>query len=905
MNMFRHLKAWLRRGRLDEELREELAQHVAWTADRLIADGVPEAEARRRAAVQVGNVARLREQSRAVWGFPSFDSVVQDARYGFRQMRRSPIVAAVAIASLAVAIGAGSAVFALARAALYRQGGIARADQVLMFRWQSPSGASLFNSFDGSSNFDDTLQGGTSFAFPTLRLVSDAVGQDAEIAGFADLYRANLSVRGEPRMATGQLISGSYFALLGARPAAGRLLQPSDDEPSGDAIVISHRLWSERFGGRDDAIGTPVQINGVSFTIAGVASPSFQGSLEAGTHPDLYVPFAARDRMAHDGETMADPNYWWVRVLARPKPGVRPEALRAKAEAVFRGATRAARPGLEEASLPELRLVPGGYGDPYTREGLRDPLRVLFLAIAALLLIACTNVAGLQVARAAAREREMAVRLAMGAGRGRLLRQVVTESVMLALAGGVAGLLLAQGVARALLPALNLDADAVLDLGVDWMVAGFAMATALGSGMLLGLAPAWRASGARASIVAAGSLAGRGSGESPRLRLGRMLLVCQMALSLALVFAALLFVQSLRRLEGVDPGFETRNLVLFRVNPLLNGYAPSRVLQYWRDGLDRVRRVPGVTLATITTHPLIANSSASSSAYVKAPDGTEKEVNVYRMSVGDQFFSTMGIAIRSGRAIDARDAAPGVLAAVVNVTMAHEVFGQETPLGARFRLSKRPGAPEYEVVGVAADARYSALRRKQPPIAYLSLIQTPSPGDMTIYVRTAEGADVAPALTEAMRQVDATVPIFGLRTQEEQIARYVAQERFFATLGTTLGAAALLLACIGLYGLLSYTVTRRTPELGVRLALGASPRGLASSVIRESLVLAAIGAALGVPAAYALGRAAATSLFGVSAASPVMMIVASLVLAAVSAGAAFMPARRASRVDPLAALRAE
>jgi hypothetical protein len=431
MSNGRHLKAWLRRGRLDDELRDELAQHVEWKTESLIADGVPEDDARRRAGVEVGNATRLREESRAIWGFPSIDSVAQDVRYGVRQMRRAPVVAGIAIASLAIAIGAGSAVFALARAALYRDGGIVHPEEVLMFRWQSPAVASLFNSFDGSSNFDDHVQGGTSFAYQTLRHVSETVGREADVAGFADVYRANLSIRGEPRMATGQHVSGSYFSMLGVRPAIGRLLQPSDDDPSAGAIVISHRLWSERFGGRADAIDTPVQVNGVTFTIAGVTPPSFRGSLGAGTMPDIFVPFGARDRIVHDGEVVTDPHYWWVLILARPRPGSPPEALRAKAEAVLRADTRAARPAIQDASLPVLQVVPGGYGDPYTRDSLRDPLRILFMAIAALLLIACTNVAGLQVARAAAREREMAVRLAMGAGRAAAARQVVTESVML------------------------------------------------------------------------------------------------------------------------------------------------------------------------------------------------------------------------------------------------------------------------------------------------------------------------------------------------------------------------------------------------------------------------------------------------------------------------------------------
>ena len=872
-----------------------------------MADGVPEEEARRRAAVSVGNVTKLREEARDVWGFPSIESILQDARYGIRQMRRAPVVAGVAIASLSLAIGTGSAVFTLARASLFRQAGILHPESVLMLRWEAPAGANLFNFFNGAGSHGDRIMSGTSFCHPTMRHLADLLGpRDAEVAGFADIDRVNVAVDGQAQLLTGQLVSGSYFSLLGTHPAAGRLLQRSDDDVGAEAVVISHRLWTERFGGRADAVGTSLTVNGVPFTIVGVTSPAFRGSLDVGAVADVFVPFGARERVVRDQLPMTDPNYWWVLILVRPHRGVDPAALRAKAEAAFRRDVRTARPALAELSLPALRIDPGAYGDPYTRESLRDPLRVLFLAIAMLLLIACTNVAGLQLARATARGREMAVRLALGAARGRLLRQVLTESVMLALAGGIAGLFVAQAVARSLLPALNLAADAALDLRVDWSVAAFAMGVALASGVLLGVAPAWRASGARASIVAAGSFAGRGSAEPPRLRLGRALLVGQMALSLALVVAALLFVDSLRRLERVNTGFDTRNLILFRTNPILNGYEPPRILQLWRGALEKLRQVPGVTHATITTHPLIANSSSSSAAYHQMPDGTKKQASVYRMSVGDDFFETMGIAMRTGRGIDARDSGDGLAAAVVNETMARTLFGEPAPLGRHFQLSARPGAPTFEVVGVAADARYNTLKEALPPIAYLSLAQNPSPGAMTFYARTsARDERIARAIDETMRQLDPLVPAYGLRTQEEQVARYLAQERFFARLGTTLGGAALLLACIGLYGLLSYAVTRRTPELGVRLALGASPRELARTVLSESLVLSAAGTALGIPLAYGLGRAAQASLFGVSAANPFFFAVSALLLTLVSLGVAVMPARRAARVDPLTALRAE
>ena len=906
MNILRHLRAWARRERMDDDLRAEMAQHLEWKAESLMAEGMPEAEARRRAAVEIGNVTRLREDARAVWGFPSIESVAQDIRYAGRQMRRAPVVAAVSIASLAIAIGASSGVFALTRAALYRESGIVRPDEVLMLRWESPPDADLFSSLNGSGSQTAAGNSSTAFSYSTFRRIVDALAPgDADVAGFADMYRVNLSLHGQARMVSGQFVSGHYFSILGARPHLGRLLQPADDDPSSTGVVLGHQFWKERFGSRPDAIGAPVEINGVTMTVAGVAEPAFRGSLDPGSVPDVFVPFGARDRVSRDSERISDPNYWWVVILARPRAGVAPEAVRAKAETLLRADVRAARPALPEQMLPLMRVDPGAYGQSFIRNELREPLRMLLWAMAALLLIACTNVAGLQLARAAAREREMAVRLALGAGRGRLLRQVMTESVMLAVAGGAAGLLLAQAMARALLPALELDSAAPLDLTVDRGVALFAAIVAFGSGILLGLAPAWRASGARSSIVSAGTLAGRGTGEHPRMRLGRVLLVCQMALSLALVFAALLFVLSLRRLEHVDTGFDPRGLVMFRVNPVLNGYTPERIAQYWQAGLDAVRRVPGVEAATVSTYPLIANSSSTSEAYYQQADGTLKSALAGRMDVADNFFPTMRIAIVAGRAIEPRDSGPGVRAAVVNETMSRALFGEPRPIGRQFRLSKRPGAPLYEVVGIAADARYSSLRRAQPAIAYLSMRQEPVFGSITYYARASVAPGLAATLEQTMQGIDATVPVFGLRTQEEQIARHLARDRFFATLGTLLGAVAVLLACIGLYGLLSYAVTRRTPELGVRLALGATPSRLAAAIMRESMSLALGGALVGVPAAYWLGKTAEASLYGVTALNPAMLATAALVLAIVAAAAAFVPARRAARVDPLVALRAD
>jgi predicted permease len=530
---------------------------------------------------------------------------------------------------------------------------------------------------------------------------------------------------------------------------------------------------------------------------------------------------------------------------------------------------------------------------------------MMVLAVGVLLLIACANIAGLQVARGAAREHEMAVRLAIGAGRRRVARQLLIESLVLGVIGGGAGLAVARTLARLLVPALNLDTDAALQVRLDWATALFTTLVAIASGVVFGLAPAWRASRASASLVASGSLTGRGPADVPRLRLGRTLLVAQIGLSLALVFTAALFVQSLRRLHHVDTGFDARNLLLFTVNPILNGYDEARVLGYWREGVRRLRGVQGVLNATVTTHALIANSSSSSSFFYSAPDGSQQKVPlVYRLSVADDFFETMRIPLRFGRRIDARDSSRGVRAAVINETLARMAFPGVSPLGQRFQLSSRPNVPVYDVVGVVADARYATLRREVPAIAYISLAENPSPGPMTFYVRTAEEPGrIAHAIEDLMPGVDTSVPIYGFRTQEEQVERYLAQDRFFAGLGTELGSAALLLACIGIYGLLSYSLARRTPELGIRLALGAAPADVIRLVFRESMIVAGTGILVGIPAAVAVARTARSTLFEVAVVSPVILALAVGILVAVAAFAVYLPARRAARLDPLTALR--
>lgn len=914
--LLRRVRAFLRRDRLDEALREELAQHVAWRAQALEAEGIPADEARRRAAVSVGNVTRLREESRDMWGFPTLDSIVQDLRYGARVLRRSPAFAVVAVVSLGLGIGAAAAVFSLSDAVLFRTLAVRDPESLVLLRWHSGPVAP-FNSLNGYGQQDEAGMSSTSFSYAAYEAFRRDAAQLIDVVGFADLYYANLAVDGWAERGTAHAVSGNYFEVLGVRPSLGRALaEPDDRVDAAPAAVISDAFWRRRFGAAADAVGRSLDVNGVRFTIAGVLPSAFHGTGQVGTDPDVYVPLAAKRLVVPSDDPPMDPNFWWVLTVGRLKPGVTMEAARGALDVILKRTVAAARPSLAGAGLPGVALEPGGRGQTEERASLRDPLSTMGLIAMLVLLVACANVASLLLARGRARVRELSVRAAMGGSRWRIVRQLLTEASLVAALGGILGVVLAQWLSRAMAPAIGLDADAVTTLtGVDARVLLFAVCVAAAAALLFGVLPAFRSADVRLS---AGLQEGGRTGTPSRKAraLSGALVAAQIALSLPLVAGAGLLVRSLWNLQRVDVGFDASHLLLFQVDPSLSGYDEVRTRQLIDGALERLRATPGVVGASLSNHKLLSNSAtigvASRPDEVAPAEGSadlpafERRHLTWQLTVDERFFETMRIPVRHGRTFAAADAG-GPPVAVINATLARRLFGTTEAVGRLMRTGsrRRPGTPDTTIIGVVADSHYTNVRSEVPATAYLYYRQLPVfKSAVTFEVRTA-GAPSALAGTvrEVMRGLDRNVPVFGMLTQDEQIRSLLRQERVFATLSSLLAGIGLLLSAIGLYGLLAYAVTQRTPEIGIRMALGAERRTVLWMVLRQSLVLTAIGLAAGVPAAVFGTSVLDAMLFGLPPRDAITMSIAALVMLATAVAAAAIPARRAARVDPLVALR--
>ena len=912
MRIIRHVRAWFRRARLDDELREEIAQHVAWKTQALVDEGVPEADARRRAAVAVGNATRLREESRGIWGFPRIDSVTQDLRYGARQMRRAPMFTAVAVLSLAIGIGASASVFSLADALLFRKLAVPNPDALVVFKWFSGP-VMPFSSLNG--NGEQSAQGlsSTSFSLAALRELQ-AAGRDAiDLLGFADLYDVNVAIDGRAELANAHAVSGNYFDVLGLPPAAGRPLTAADDRSdAAPAAMIGFAFWQRRFGGAPDAVGRAVIVNGIPFTVAGVTAPGFSGTGQVDNAPDVYVPLAHRGRIVRAEERDDDPNYWWVLIVGRLRSGVSADALQRTLDVVLKRTVAVARPQLAAADLPRLALLPGARGQEETRATMREPLRAMSVVVAIVLLVACANVANLLLARGRARLRELSVRAAIGAPRRRVIRQLLTEGALLAAGGAALGIVFASWLTTALLPALNAASGAIPRL--DWRAVTFVVTLACSCALLFSLVPALRST--RGSLTSGlQEAARRGTAGLNRSRLSSALVVVQIALSMILVVTAALLVRSLRNLDRAELGFDARGILMFRLDPTLNGYTPDRVRSLYARVADQLRAAPGVVAVTTMSHTLLSNSSsigiASTEGEALPAPGSgyaqdfARNHSVWRLTTGPSFFETLRLPIVRGRALQDRDAASNQRLAVINRRLAQQLFRSDDVVGRRFRLGLNPSAPPYEIVGVSADARYMSVRRDMPPTAYIPPSREFA-GPVTFAVRTSgDPAAFAATAREVVRHIDDQIPLFAVRTMEAQAARSIQQERLFARVAVLLGGVALALSAIGLYGLLAYAVAQRVPEIGLRMALGAERHAVGWMVLRQCLVLAAIGLVSGTAGAIASAQLVESMLYGLPPRDTVALAISAAVLLTTCAVAGYLPARRAARVDPLVALRAD
>ncbi len=909
----RRLRSRLRRGRLDDELRDEIAGHIEQRRRQLIEDGMDPRDAACEARRMFGNPTAIREEARDMWTFHPVETIVQDARFGARLLRRSPIFTIAAITSLAIGIGAAAAVFSLADGLLFRQLPVSNPQELVLFRWISGPDAP-FESLTGYGNHTPTESSSTSFSFNAYQAMHQKLEAEADVFAFADLYTVNLAVNGRPQTGSGHVVSGNYFNVLGIEPAAGRLLYPSDDRPDASpAAVIGHDFWLRAFSGDRAIVGRTIVVNGISFEIAGVLPAGFSGTNQVGQPCDVMVPMAHYKAVTRTGEDPLNPNFWWVLMMARLKPGASVEAVQGASDVLLKGTVRAAMPDLQPANLPRMSVEPGDRGQTENRRSMREPIEIMAVVVTIVLLVACANVANLLLARGRARAREVAVRVAIGAPRGRIVRQLLTEGLLLGLTASAIGLILAQWISSALLPALVSDNETfTVRYALDSRILLFTTTLAMACSVLFALFPAMRTS--RAGLTPALQDGSRGTAGPPRFAAAGVLVVVQVALSMLLLSAATLLSWSAYRLQRVDPGFDPTNLLTFSVDTTSNGYDDSRRLAYVARALEALRAIPGVTHASVTSHRLIANSSWSGASRPEsmsplAPDDPatreySRKYRTWRLAVDETFFDTFGIPLLRGRTFSHAVSPDGPGVVVVNEALAMLLFSTTDVVGRRMVPSLGAAKP-LEIVGVARDAHYTSLRTAPPPTAYLPYQQSAN-ARTSFAVRTAgDPLALASTVRETMRGLDTSLPLFGLITQEAQIRRSLVQERLFANLALLLGCVTLALSGIGLYGLLAYAVTRRTPEIGVRIALGAQAREVRWLILRQSVLLVAAGLALGVPAAYASAGFVESLLFGLSPYDPRALAAGVVIMLLVGLLAAYIPARRASRIDPLTALRAQ
>ncbi len=875
---------------IDEELRFHLEQA---TAERIAAGMTPEAAARE-ARKRFGNLQTVREECRRTRGASFGEALLQDARFALRMLWRSPVFTGVTVISLALGIGAGTAIFALVHAVLLRSLPVPNPHELLVLRW---SGTNPQTGNSMGSQISDAAGHVTadSVSYPVFLSLREQCATQADVFGFAELHEMGITVRArhEPFAAAGLLVSDNLFPSLGVRALIGRLLGPEDNAGgAAPVIVITYEWWQREFNLDPAALGHAVTLNGNPFTIVGVLPREFPGVV-AGNRTEFYVPMSAQPQLLPSWP-LAAPDRWFVRLMARKKPGAHNAHIESALNVAF------ARETETIMKQPKMLLSDGRTGFSGQRSQYATPLLLLLGIVGVVILVACANLAGLLLARGAARQHEFAVRAAIGAGRWRLIRQSLTESMLIALFGGALGILVAVWgktiIARLLAGSPD---DWHFDTSLDLSVLGFALGMVLLTALLSGLLAALRAG---QSDPLAG-LRERASLGAPRLRMGRALVVAQVALSVLLLAGAGLYIRTLVNLARINPGFTTENLLLFRVSPRTAGYRGFKSVGFYDSAQQSLAAIPGVQSVTLTQNPLLNGSMSGGSFFTVTGQSYGFEPGAHKHTVSETFFATMGIPVLLGRELRASDSEQAPKVVVVNQSFARSYFPEKNPLGQTLKVKGNDA--EWQIVGVCQDTKYTGIRAEIPPTVYFSFRQD-AISFACFAVRTVlPPPAIVPAVRKAVAAVDPLVPLAGITTQSALRDKSIAQERLFASLCGALAFLAVVLSCIGLYGLLANNVARRTSEIGIRMALGATRRNVAGPILREAVLLVLAGLVVGIPASLALARIIQSQLYGVAAADPITFIGGAVLLITVALMSAWIPARRAAKVEPMVALRTE
>ncbi len=895
---------WFRLRKLEGDLDRELQYHVDRRVTDLIRSGLSEPEARRRVAVELGGVTQVREEVRDVWLTQWLRDFVYDLRFSARSFRRSPSFTATAVLSLALGIGATTAIYSLIDQLVLRALPVDHPERLVLIDW------------NGEQRAEISGTGGNLMSYPICRDLQQQQQQFFDGIFCRAATTVNLSTGGDVTPTAAELVSGTYFSVLGVRPAVGRLFTIDDDQAPGSSpvVVLSYDFWKNEFGGAQDIVGRKVLVNRNPMTVVGVAASAFHG-IDVGQVPSLWIP-AVMSREANPGfNSMLDRRTAWVQILGRLKQNVSVARAQTGLQPWFKAMldedTR--RTNLSKASAERrrqflastLRLTSAPQGYSILRSNMSRPLWVLFVATAVLLALAYLNVAGLLLARGSARHREVSTRLALGASRSRIGRQLFADSVLLALAGGLLGVVMTPVTIKALIGFLPRSIAATgLEANVDTRLLLFAFLVSLATGLLAGCMPALQAG--RKSLES--SLRERGGTGSGGLSLRRGIVTAQIAFALILVVGAGLFIRTLSGLLAKGAGFDTSSLIVFGIRPTQNGYSPADSNRLIRRIHEDIRSSAGTQSSAVANFPLLIGAAWNNPLTIQSTERFITDRDVHLNAVTPGFFATLGTRIVAGRDFDQHDSIPvnegGRRVVIVNEAFAKRYFGGRNPLGALIAMGSRPDAkPDAEIVGVAQDISYRSIRERWEQ-AYFPLGQQYFGSIFYVRFRGTPESAIA-AMREIVRAANPALPIANISTVDEQIARSLNTERMLAALSTGFGTLALLLSLVGLYGVMSFVVAQRTREIGIRSALGASRFSAIWLVLRDALVMIAAGAAIALSCVWALGRLVESQLYDVTPTDPVTILVATLLLGSTALAAAFIPARRASAINPTDALRFE
>ncbi|WP_263415962.1 ABC transporter permease [Terriglobus albidus] len=901
------LRGLFGRQRSNCELENEIQLHIQMLADRFVLQGMKPGDAEAAARRQFGNTTLLRERHYRQRTLSSLTTLMRDLHFGLRQLARNPILTCVAITSLALGIGANTAIFTAAKRVLFDTLPVTNPHQLRMLTWVSGHELPVPPVWGDVGPNEAGGLTSNSFSYPVFEEMRKRADAVESFVAFKDAPMT-ATIDGHAETISGELISGNAFQALGVKPELGRTLSPADDlaPGSGPVVVISDGFWTQRFARSPLVVGKSISLNGVPVTIIGVSSGRFAG-LQMGSSMQVFAPLTMQPLIlpkAQNGSVslLDNPQSWWLQVLVRLRPDVSEGRAQGELDTTLRQAAMPVLKHTGDLDRFHLQFAPGDRGLDYLRAEYARLSYVLLAIAGFVLLLACLNLANLLLARSASRQRELSTRMALGAGRGSIIRQMLTEALLLSSFGGIAGLLLGYLGRNVVLRLLTNSPQPELEqVQFDWRVLLFTLGISIATGILFGLAPAWQAM--RMATYCGLREWGGATVNRHRLWLDKTLVIGQIAVSATLLMGAGLFVHTLVNLNRIPLGFDSNNILLFRLDLPRTRYSDAQMATFFKQLEERLASLPGVRSVTVNNIGIIGDGHSGANFHVLGRPKEKDPVRVQTNGVGADFFETLGIPILQGRAFNQHDNSTSPKVAVVNRALAEKFFPNENAIGKTFETDVVEGP--VQIVGIAADTRYADLRTDTPPTFYAPYVQKSNgPSRMMVELRTL--ADPASVLTEArttVESLDADLPMTDVRTMKEQVRSTLADERALAQLAGGFSLLALVLASIGIYGMMAYAVTTRTGEIGLRMALGAQARQVLSRILREAFCLTGAGIVLGLIAALWLTRFIRVMLYGLGSLDALTLGSTAVLLIVVSLLAAFAPARRASRIDPIRALR--